>query len=203
MQPTLSLRVFIMEEVWKDIVWFDYQVSSIGGIRNSKWLLRKLWHDGNGYYCIRLHNRKTFKIHTLVAKYFIWDKPEGHVINHKDWDKHNNNVSNLEYCSYSDNNKHAYALWLNKWILGYKFDYKERPSRQKSLVQKTLDWHILRVYDSGKQANKVTGISRANISSCINWKLKSAWWYIRCFESKVLTTKGLKQCHVNSPLLLP
>lgn len=46
-------------------------------------------------------------IHSLVAAAFIGPRPEGLVINHKDGNRLNNVVENLEYCTYSENYRHA------------------------------------------------------------------------------------------------
>jgi hypothetical protein len=65
----------------------------------------------NGYCSIRLdigkkYKKKTYQIHQLVAKMFIGECPNKYIVNHKDLNKHNNNVSNLEYISSSENIKH-------------------------------------------------------------------------------------------------
>lgn len=64
-----------------------------------------------GYPSIQLVNGKKKRkacIHVLVAEAFL-DKPEwAECVNHKDGNKTNNNVSNLEWCTYSQNNQHAY-----------------------------------------------------------------------------------------------
>ena len=70
-----------------------------------------------GYLTIELwadYKRKVLKVHRLVADTFI-DNPKGlKEVNHKDGDKQNNCVSNLEWCTRSENLKHAYALGLRK-----------------------------------------------------------------------------------------
>jgi len=53
-------------------------------------------------------------IHRLLAKYFIENENEYKTVNHKDGNKLNNNLDNLEWASYSMNNKHAFDMGLNK-----------------------------------------------------------------------------------------
>ena len=71
--------------------------------------------DANGYKYIHLNKSgksKAFKIHVLVARAFI-KNPKGHpFVNHKDGNKANNNVTNLEWCTQSENEKHAHSIGL-------------------------------------------------------------------------------------------
>lgn len=58
--------------------------------------------------------KETVRVHRLVARAFV-PNPNGYpVVNHKDGNKSNNNYTNLEWCSYSYNNKHAYDIGLKK-----------------------------------------------------------------------------------------
>jgi hypothetical protein len=60
-----------------------------------------------GKRCVR-------RVHALVCEAFIGDRPEGHEINHKDGNKENNSLDNLEYCTSSQNARHAFANGLRK-----------------------------------------------------------------------------------------
>ena len=101
-------------EIWKDIQGFRdlYQVSNLGNIRrkDSGRMLTPL-HLSKGYLGVRLYETKkiakTLKIHRLVAEYFIPNNFNLPQVNHKDGNKNNNQVSNLEWCSNSYNMKHA------------------------------------------------------------------------------------------------
>ena len=107
-------------EIWKDVVGFEnvYKVSDKGRIRRvgmaagaspGKILKPKL-HKTRSYYRVSLYNQSfnTDKdIHILVAEAFIGIREYELVINHKDGNKLNNCVENLEYVSFKENCEHA------------------------------------------------------------------------------------------------
>jgi hypothetical protein len=96
-------------EVWKNITnYTNYEVSTFGNIRNKK--TRRILKQAimSGYYGVGLSNirTKTFQVHRLVAETFI-ENPENKThVNHKDKNKLNNNISNLEWCTPKENNIH-------------------------------------------------------------------------------------------------
>lgn len=95
-----------MIEEWKDVKDFNgYQVSNKGRVRsfkrNSLYYLT-LHKDKNGYCIAALFKeKKTFykKVHRLVAEAFLDNYSEDLQVNHKDENKENNDVSNLEMCN--------------------------------------------------------------------------------------------------------
>ena len=97
-----------MEE-WKDIIGYEgkYQVSNTGKIRSlnyrrtGKIKLLKPTTDRDGYKTILLYKnnkQKRYKLHRLIAKVFINNPNDLPEVNHKDEDKSNNRVENLEWC---------------------------------------------------------------------------------------------------------
>ncbi len=73
----------------------------------------------NGYICValqNLNNRKTRQeyLHRLIGKAFIYNPNNLQCMNHKDGDKMNNSLANLEWCDKGHNNKHAYRSGLRK-----------------------------------------------------------------------------------------
>ena len=95
------------DEMWKSLNP-HYSVSNLGRIKNDKYnriLSGSLHKDG---YMFTTIDGKQYPLHRLVALVFCDGFEEGKVVNHKDGNKQNNNADNLEWMSYSDNNKHSY-----------------------------------------------------------------------------------------------
>lgn len=119
-----------MKEIWKDVVGYEglYKASNLGRVKSlpkkilqfytkEKILCNKVNRKNikkHYYYVGLLKNgiRKNLMIHRLVAQSFIKNKFNCKTVNHKDGDKLNNNVSNLEWMSLSDNHKHAFSIGL-------------------------------------------------------------------------------------------
>jgi len=78
----------------------------------------KPWISKGGYLYIRLWGKngcsKNLSIHSLVAKTFIPNPGNKPQINHKDGNKMNNNVSNLEWCTEAENAQHSFNMGLNR-----------------------------------------------------------------------------------------
>ena len=112
-----------MSEVWKDISGYEgkYQVSNTGKVRSldynhtGKVRELKLKIDKYGYACIKLFKngcRKYITVHRLVAAAFIKNTSNSPQVNHKDGNKLNNCVQNLEWCSNKENIQHGRKMGL-------------------------------------------------------------------------------------------
>lgn len=148
-------------EKWKPIKGFEnYLVSDFGNVYSTKAKKKmRLVKMKNGYMHINLskHNKKhSFYVHRLVAEAFIPNPQELPQVNHKDENKENNNVSNLEWCS-------------NK----YNQNYGTLPQRKseihkaKNTGNKILCVETGVVFPSIKEAGKVMGICSSEISRMI------------------------------------
>ena len=111
------------EELWLPVTDWEgvYEVSNFGnvrrvlegkGTRGPNHVLKPGTEKG-GYLHVNLHYngvRKIAKVHALILGAFVGPRPKKSEINHKDGDTANNRVSNLEYCSVSENKLHSYAV---------------------------------------------------------------------------------------------
>lgn len=87
----------------------NYSVSNLGSIRNDKNnKILKPFNSTTGYLKVNLgHKVRNIKVHRLVAEAFL-KNPHGYpFINHKDLNRKNNKLSNLEWCSPKFNSEHA------------------------------------------------------------------------------------------------
>lgn len=174
-----------MEEVWKSIEGYEgvYEVSNAGKVRsldrkrkviNSTDFIKgrelKPSFDNGGYLKVNLSkngNKNSFMIHRLVAKAFVENKnPSKNIaVNHKDGDKTNNCFLNLEWVTYSENQKHAYRNGLNRWN-----PRKGKP--MKSVVQLDVKTNqIISIHESvGDATRSLNAKSSSGISRCCNRK---------------------------------
>ena len=109
-----------MKEIWKPIKDYEglYEVSNLGRVKSLRRnIIVKPYMNHTGYWMVNLwYNCKQDKrlISRLVAETFIPNPNDYPIINHIDGNKQNNHVSNLEWCTYSQNIKHAHDNGLRK-----------------------------------------------------------------------------------------
>ena len=186
------MKVVSDREEWKDIEETNnqYQISNLGRIKskartleykNGKKVRRKerilkSFNDKDGYKNIFIHPvKKHFKIHRLVAKYFLPNEDNYPIVNHKDRDPSNNNVSNLEWCTYSYNNTYAGA----------------RDTQKKKILQFDLDGNFIKEWESISLAARYVDTSVGNISECCNGKHKHIKKYIWKFKGDVVNESNI------------
>ena len=128
-----------MVEIWKDIKGYEglYQVSNLGRVKSlRKNIIMKEALKEERYLSITLHKnktRKSFYIHRLVAQAFVSNPNNYPEVNHKDENKQNNQMDNLEWCTpkynanYGTRNKRLSELQKgNKYWLGKKHTRKTK-----------------------------------------------------------------------------
>ena len=180
--------------MWKTIKGYEgyYEVSDDGRVRSLDRVVKnfgnfrrclkgnemKLSIAKSGYYVVNLRKERTtkvFTVHTLVAQAFI-DNPNNYpTVNHKDGNKLNNTVDNLEWVSYGENNIHAIKHNLRK-------------PRGVQISQFDLSGNKIAVFRSVAEASRKTNISRESISLCVNHYTHSAGGYIWKKDSEGQTT---------------
>lgn len=109
-------------EEWRDVVGYEnlYKVSNFGRVKSFCERLQRILSpcpNKKGYYMVHLHKdgrKKNFSIHTLVARAFIPNPENKLTVNHKNGDKTNNSVENLEWATQKENQNHAVRTGLQK-----------------------------------------------------------------------------------------
>lgn len=172
------------QEEWKDVNGFEglYQVSNTGQVKSldrnvsQADCLHKRYHRAmrgkiikqrlqNGGYCIVWLSKsgivKPFTVHRLVAFAFLPNVNNEEQVNHKDGNKANNCVNNLEWCSRSENIKHAYANSL------------KLSANKKSVLCIELN----KRFESISEAAKAFGLTKSAIAHVIAGRNKKAGGY--------------------------
>lgn len=161
-----------MKQVIKD--YPNYEITTSGKVLSSykkgELLVPRI--SKNGYYYVNLYNengRKTKKIHRLVAETFIPNPDNLPQVNHKDGNKLNNHVDNLEWCDGSYNMQHANALGLvNHFTESHKRASVENGlSRGRKVKAMDVATGVVKTFDSVRTFEKALGVYRGAFSRAI------------------------------------
>ena len=167
-----------MEEEWKNIRDYEglYMISSYGRVKSlGRWVnyknKGKKWQEGKilkplvkkgGYLHVGLWKNgklKFFTVHRLVAQAFIPNPNNLPQVNHKDENKENNFVKNLEYCDAKYNNNFGTR--------------NERISKPVLQIDKTTN-EVIAEFPSTMEVQRQLGINNSSISQCCNGKRNTA-----------------------------
>ena len=188
----------LLNEIWKDIKDFEglYQASSFGRVRSldryvkmtNRWGQQSfVFKKGvilkpcltRGYKVVLLSNRNKQhkyypkRVNRLIAETFIPNPDNLPQVNHKDENKLNNRVDNLEWCTIEYNNNYGTKNQRCAKTLGVR------------IVQTSLDDKIVNKYDSIRIATRETGFDFRNIQHCLKGVTKTAYGYKWKYESEV------------------
>lgn len=190
-----------MEEILRDIKGLEgkYKASNCGNIYSSfiKSTKQKgsiyggdyksisLVKNKNGYLSVMLlinNTRKKVYVHRIIASTFLPNVNNEPVINHKDGNRKNNNVNNLEWCSHSENNLHAFRV-LNKkpTFLGC---FSDMNPNHKVIKQYDCNFNLIKLWKCEADAERKLGISKTNISACCHYRRKTTGGYIWRFANE-------------------
>lgn len=183
-------------EIWKPVVGFEgsYEVSNLGRVRSvdrfitnslgrtyfSKGVILKWVLDKGGYPMVglSLHNKYySRKIHRLVAEAFIENPYNLPSINHKDEDKTNNKVENLEFCTVKYNNN--YGNHNLKQSLTRRAD----PNLTKSVLKLSLTGEVLKQYPCVRDV-VIDGYKERTVAEVCRFEKPSAYGYLWIFASE-------------------
>lgn len=159
-----------MQEIWKDIKDYEglYQISNLGRVKSfrasTKYgspeeMILKPSLINSGYGVVTLYGngkKRKHQIHRLVATEFIENPNNFPCINHKDENKLNNCVDNLEWCTYQYNNNYGTAK------------IRAAKTRAKRVRQKNLNGDILAIYQSLNIASELLKIDYNNLDNWCN-----------------------------------
>ena len=167
------LMGFFIMEIYKNIENYEglYQISNLGNVKslnNSKFKKEKILKKGlqkNGYEIISLckeNKKKSYTVHRLVALHFIPNLENKKQVNHINGIKTDNIVENLEWCTTSENTKHAYD---NGFIDLYKHG--------KHIASKLTNIEVSQIRVIGKNLKQkeiadLFGVSQVIISNVLN-----------------------------------
>ena len=161
-------------EVWKDVKGYEglYQVSNLGNIKSlerytstgnyvEERMLKQRIHSG--YYRVNLSRdgtQRTISIHRIVALAFISNPNNYNVINHKDENKENNSIDNLEWCT-------------NLYNLTYGTAIERRvKEKKKEIAQLDMLGNLLRYWHGAIDVQNELGYNQGNIIKCAKGKIK-------------------------------
>ncbi len=182
-------------EIWLPIADYpNYQISNYGRVKSLertifmpnggiKYIPEKLLtpcQSSNGYLKVNLYDNgkhKLISIHRLVANAFIPNHNNFPQINHKDENKENNHIDNLEWCNcvyninFGTRNKKSSISQIN------------HPKKSKQVNQYSLDGKtLIKIWQSTHEIERQLGYSHQNISNCCKGKYKSAYGSIWRFN---------------------
>lgn len=173
-------------EIWKPITGYEnrYDISNFGRIKSksrivknhtgsyiSKEIIMKQQINQKGYLRISLLNkngkRKMVSVHRIVANEFIENNNNLKEINHKDFNKQNNNVENLEWCDRNYNLNYGDTRRRNVDSTDYKSIGEKN---KKSLIGSKNN--IVREFNSVLEAAKYLNVSNSAVSKGLHGKIK-------------------------------
>lgn len=181
-----------MEEIFKKIKGFpNYYVSNLGNVKLNERILKPYSNQkgGKGYLLLTIYNyndKQNYKryIHRLVAQVFIPNPENKPCVNHRDGNKKNNNVNNLEWATYSENMYHAVKNNLTNFPKG------KNHKLSKKVVQLDLNRKFIKIWESTGEIKRELGIPKQSISSCCNHKNKQTHNYIFMWLEEYNVKKG-------------
>ena len=171
-------------EIWEDIADYEglYQVSSLGRVKSlgnyksSKEKILKPFSNKDGYLNVKLckeGKRKQYLVHRLVAKAFIPNPENKLEVNHKDEDKTNNKVENLEWMTCKENINYGTR------------NERSRKSQSRPIYGINIKTNDRIEFPSTAEAGR-NGFNHSNIVHCLKGRRKShkgyKWFYTKIRE---------------------
>ena len=155
----------------------NYEINRLGIIRNKQTKKNvKSFPHKNGYYYVNLYQNKKHK-HVLVSRlmaiqYLNLDTQSLLVVNHKDFNKANNCITNLEIVTQKENIQHS--------IIGGKQRHKKGKEHlhSKKVWQYTMNYQLVKIWDCVMDIERTLNIKSNYISNCALGKCKQTHGFI-------------------------
>lgn len=154
----------------REIIGFEglYKIDEQGniyGMKKQKFISQRIINSG--YKIVDLYKcnvRYQMLVHRIVAQTFIENLNDFPIVNHKDKNKLNNDVNNLEWCTY-------------KYNLEYSDCIKNANKSRMKKVKQIKNEIVINIYNSISEAKMFTGVNGSNISECCSGKRNTAGGY--------------------------
>lgn len=170
------------KEEWKDVIGFEgkYKISNYGNVlsicynntNKTKPLSSRINHGYKEVILCKNGLCRTYKIHRLVAMAFLSNPEKLPCVNHKDENKLNNYVDNLEWCTCEYNNAYGTArARVSKKMTNH-------PSLSKKVVQISKSNEVVKEWVSIAEVQRELGIRQCNIVSCCKGKRNTCGGFI-------------------------
>jgi hypothetical protein len=179
---------------WKKIDWtlWKYKVSTEWNVLSmnymNTWIQKELSVQINNWYVttkISFNKKiKRMKVHRLVALTFIPNPENRPYVNHKNWNKKDNRVLNLEWTTAKENVNHADRTWLRKIFWWNNYHAKE-------ILQYDKCWNYITEWPSMTTAAQALWICKTMISLVASWKRKTTWGYIFKYKYEYIKIERL------------
>ena len=180
-----------MEEIWKDIKGYEglYQVSNLGRVKSLPKVVEQFYGcrmtyerilkqspDGKGYMMVWLYknkNRKTMKVHRLVASTFIPNSLHKPQIDHINTIKSDNRACNLRWCTGEENSNNPITLKRNG-----ESHFRDKGGCNREVLQINFNGELLKKWVCINDIERILHINHSHIVGCCKGYRKSAGGFI-------------------------
>lgn len=146
----------------------DYFISTLGRVKNPRGRISSGVIESNGYVRIHIGAKDKYYLHRLVAQVFLENPENKTIVNHKDGNKSNSKLDNLEWVTPSENNHHAVKEGLVKHL--------------RSVIQYDLKMKKLNEFSSAAEAEKQLNLNRNSIGMCCRGEIRSTGGFVFRFK---------------------